>query len=186
MIEATDLKKGTTFLSNGKPYKVIKYTLIKIGRGGAIVRVNARNLLTGAIEDKTFSSNIKVEEVITVKKKLEFLFQDQKMAVFIEPKTFEQIEIPINVIKEELPYIKEGENVTILFWEDRPLSVEIPPKVVLEVKDAPPGVKGDSATNIYKQATLENGLKIKVPLFVNKRERIVVDTRTGEYVERAK
>lgn len=186
MIEATDLKNGTTFLSNGKPYKVIKYTLIKIGRGGAIVRVNARNLLTGAIEDKTFSSNIKVEEVITVKKKLQFLFQDQKMAVFIEPKTFEQIEIPINVIKEELPYIKEGENVTILFWEDRPLSVEIPPKVVLEVKDAPPGVKGDSATNIYKQATLENGLKIKVPLFVNKGERIVVDTRTGEYVERAK
>lgn len=185
MINATDLKNGKTFLDKGKPYKVIKYNHVKIGRGGAIVRVNARNLESGGIEEKTFSSNIKVEDVQTVKKQLQYLFGDGNNATFMDPKTYDQIEVPVSIIENELPFIKEGQNVNLLFWDDKPLSIEIQPKVVLTVSDTPPGVKGDTASNVYKQAILENGISVKVPLFVNKGEKIVVDTRTGEYVERA-
>ena len=186
MINATDLKNGTTFLDKGKPYKVIKYSLIKMGRGGAIVRVSARNMESGGIEEKTFSSNIKVDEVQTYKRQLQFLFGDEKIATFMDPKSYEQVEVPMNVIEKELPFIKEGENVSLLFWDDKPLSIEIQPKVTLKITDTPPGVKGDTASNVYKQATLENGMSVKVPLFVNKGEKVVIDTRTGDYVERAK
>ncbi|KKR30823.1 elongation factor P [Candidatus Woesebacteria bacterium RIFCSPHIGHO2_01_FULL_39_32] len=194
MIQATDLKNGTTFLSNGKPYRVIKYTHTKMGRGGATVRVTAKDLVTGAIEDKTFSSNVKVDDVLTSKRKLQFLYKMQQNAVFMDPKTYEQVEIPLTIIKDELPYIKEGNDANVLFWsfggaqgkEDRPLSIEIPPKATLLIADTSPGIKGNSATNMYKPATLENALSVKVPLFINKGDKIVVDTRTGEYVERAK
>lgn len=184
-MNATDLKNGTTFLSNGDPYKVLKYSLIKMGRGGATVRVNAKNLITGTTGDKTFSSNVKVEEVSTSKKKLQYLYKDGSNAVFLDPSSFEQVEIPLKVIKDELVYIKEGDLVTLLFWEDRALSADIPPNVVLKVADTDPGVKGNSTSNVYKSAKLENGLVIKVPLFVKSGESIRVDTRTGEYVERA-
>ncbi len=186
MINATDLKNGTTFLDKGKPYKVLKYTHVKVGRGGATVRVSARNLESGGVEEKTFSSNIKVEDVRTSKRQLQFLYSDPKVATFMDPKTYEQIEIPLKVLEGELPFIKEGETVSVLFWDERPLSIEIQPKVTLAVIETAPGVKGNSATNIYKQATLENGLKVKIPLFINTGEKVIIDTRDGEYVERAK
>jgi elongation factor P len=190
MIAATNLKNGATFLSNRAPYKVIKYNLIKMGRGGATVRVTAKNLLTGTVEEKTFSSNVKVDEVATQKKKLQYLYQDGVNAIFADSTTFEQTEIPTSVIKEELPFIKEGDSIDILFWDDegmqKPLSVDIPPKVVLEVMETSPGVKGNSASNVYKDAVLENGIKLKVPLFITSGDKIRMDTRTGEYVERAK
>lgn len=186
MINATELKNGVTFLDNGKPYKVIKYTHVKIGRGGAIVRLSARNLESGGTEEKTFSSNIKVEDVSTQKRQLQYLYSDANSATFMDPKTYDQVEVGLKVIGDEIAFIKEGETVSVLFWEDRPLSIEIQPKVILTVADTPPGVKGNSASNIYKQGTLENGSKVKIPLFINKGQRIVVDTRTGEYVERAK
>lgn len=185
MIQATDLRAGVTFLSDGKPYRVIKYNLIKMGRGGATVRVTARDLLSGTVEDKTFSSNVKVEEVVTSKRKLNFLYSDSKLATFMDPETFEQIEIPVGAISAELPFIKEGEVVDILFWGDRPFSVDIAPKVTLKVVETAPGVKGNSATNVFKPAKLENGLEVKVPLFIKTGDLVRVDTRTGEYVERA-
>jgi len=191
MIAATDLKGGVTFLSSEKPYRVIKYNLIKLGRGGATVRVTAKNLITGGVEDKTFSSNVKVEDVATSKRKLQYLYSDGRIATFMDPVSFDQIEIPVSVVKSELDYIKEGDSVDILFWTDpkgdvTPLSIDIPPKVTLKVVETVPGVKGNSATNVFKGAKLENGLEVKVPLFVNSGEKIRVDTRTGEYVERAK
>jgi elongation factor P len=186
MIEATGLKNGTTFLSDKKPYKVLKYSLIKQGRGGAIVHVLARNLISGAIEEKTFSSNNKVEDIATSKRVLQYLYSDDKNAFFMDLGSYDQVDIPLALVGEEISYVKEGQTVTVLFWEDRALGVEIPPKVVLKVVDAPPGVKGNSASNIYKQAKLENGVVTKVPLFINNGDRIVVDTRTNEYVERAK
>jgi len=186
MIEATDLKNGTTFLSNSKPYKVIKYSHIKVGRGGAIVKVNIKNLITGVMEDKTFSSNSKVDEITTQKRKLQYLYHDNEKAFFMDPKSYEQMEIPLKNMTDELVYIKEGDNADILFWDDYALSIEIPPKVALSIKDTSPGVKGNSASNVYKDAILENGLKIRVPLFIKSGERVRVDTRTGEYVERVK
>ncbi|OGM15338.1 elongation factor P [Candidatus Woesebacteria bacterium RBG_19FT_COMBO_42_9] len=194
MIAATDLKNGATFLSNDEPYQVIKYSLIKMGRGGAVVKVTAKNLMSGSIEERSFSSNVTVDEVTTTKRQLQYLYKDAKSAVFMDPKSYEQVEIPLSILGDQILFVKEGGNATILFWsfggaqdkEDKALSIEIPPKVTFVVRETDPGVKGNSATNIYKPATLENGLKLKVPLFIEKGDRITVDTRTGEYVERAK
>lgn len=192
MINATDLKGGVTFLHYGKPYQVLKYNLVKMGRGSATVRVNSRNLENGGIEEISYQSNASVEAAQTSKKVLQFLYKDDQTAYFMNPQSFDQVEIPLKVLGDQVLYIKEGENVTVLFWaapdkeKQVALSVEIPPKVVLEVVQTDPGVKGNSATNIYKPAILENGLKVKVPLFVNVGEKIRVDTRNGEYIERAK
>ncbi|MBU0572299.1 elongation factor P [Patescibacteria group bacterium] len=184
MIEATNLKNGTTFLMDGKPFKVIKYTHQKIGRGGGLVKLVVRNLESGSQVEKTINSAAKVEDINTQKKSMQYLYSDDKNAVFMDPKTFGQVEIPTDLAREELSYIKEGENADILFWDDRPLSIEILPKVTLKVVDTAPGVKGNSATNLYKSATLENDLQLKVPLFIKIGDKIRVDTRKGEYVER--
>lgn len=186
MINATELKNGTAFLHYGKPYQVIKYSLIKMGRGGAVVKLSAKNLETGSIEDISFSSNITVDEVNTYKKRLQFLYTSGDELVFMDPKTYEQAEIPAKVIGEGKSFLKEGETIEVLFWDEKPLSVEFPPKVELKVIECDPGVKGNSATNIYKPATLENGLKLKVPLFIKVGDSLKVDTRTGEYIERVK
>ena len=186
MIDATDLKTGVTFLYESKPYQVVKYTHVKIGRGGAVVRVTARNLETGSLSDKSFSSNIALEEISTSKRKLQFLYKDADSAVFMDSKTFDQVEIPLSVLSDQIGFLKEGENIDVLFWEDKALSLELPPNVIMSVLETDPGVKGNSATNIYKPAVLENGMKLKVPLFINVGDKIKVDTRTGEYVERAK
>src|SRR3989344_3558156 len=186
MLEASQLKTGKAFLLTGKPYKVIKYFHQKIGRGGATVRLSVRNLIDGLLEEKTLNSSAKVQEILTTKKPLKYLYSDGENAIFIDEKSYEQLEISQEVLKDEIQFIKEGEIVNILFWEDRALSVDIPIKITFKVKETPPGVKGNSATNVYKSAILENGIKLKVPLFINAGDKVVVDTRTGEYVERAK
>ncbi len=186
MISATELKPGATFLYNEKPYQVVKYNLIKMGRGGATVKVNTRNLETGSNEEKAFSSNLTFEEVNTTRRKLQYLYKDAVTAVFMDPTTFDQVEIPLVVLGDQVKYVKEGDGVTVLFWEDRALSFELPPKVTMTVKETDPGVKGNSATNMYKSAILDNGVSLKVPLFINTGEKIRVDTRTGDYIERVK
>lgn len=190
MIDVNELKPGATFLVDSQPYRVVKYTHTKMGRGNASIKVIARNMITGATIEKGYNSGARLDEVSVFKKKLQFLYKDQVTAYFMDPSTYEQVEIPQKSVENELPYIKEGDQVNVCFWEkdgeNLPLYIDISPKVVLKVADCEPGVKGNSAVNIYKEATLENGLKVKVPLFVEKGELVRVDTRTGEYIERAK
>lgn len=186
MIASTQLRNGKTFMRNEQPHQVIEYALIKMGRGGATVKITARNLITGAVINDSYSSNVKVEEVNTTKRRLQYLYNDGQAATFMDPATFDQVEIPLNSIKTEVQFIKEGDSADLLFWDEKVLSIELPPKVTLEVKETAPGVKGNSATNLYKPAVLENGLQLKVPLFINKGDKIRVDTRTASYVERAK
>ena len=186
MINATSLRSGSAILYQGKPYVVSKYNLIKMGRGGATVRVNAKNIENGASVELAFSSNLSFEGLNLAKRKLQFLYKDGKNVCFMDPRSYEQIEIPASVIGDDALYIKEGEEINILFWDEKPISVDLPPKTILTVTQTDPGVKGNSATNIYKPAILENGLGLKVPLFINTGDKIVVDTRSGGYVERAK
>ncbi len=186
MIEATNLKAGTTFLMDGKPYRVVKYTHTKIARGGASVKLSVRNLKTGKLEEKSLGSSVKVDDIATVKKPLQFLYVDGTDVIFMDTKNYEQVDIPAKTVGEQLKFIKEGEKVDVLFWDDKPLSFDIPPKVTLKVIETAPGVKGDSATNVYKPARLENGLELKVPLFIKVGDKVRVDTRNGEYVERVK
>ena len=184
MLTATDLKNGTTFVYEGRPYKVIKYAFSKVGRGGATVTVSIRNLDNGNFESKTFNSTVRFDEIQTRKRSLQYLFNDGITATFMDPTTFDQIEVPFSIAENELAYIKEGELVDILFWNEKPLSVDIPPKVTLKVVETAPGIKGNSASNMYKPAKLENGLEMKVPLFIKEGDKIRVDTRTETYVER--
>jgi len=186
MINATELKNGTTFLHYGKPYQVIKYTHQKIGRGGATVKVNVRNLQNGSNDNFSFSSEMSFDEANTQKRKLQFLYSDKLVAVFMDPKTFEQVETPLGLLGNQIKFVKEGATIDILFWEDKALSVELQPKVTLKVAQTDPGVKGNSTSNMYKPAILENGLELKVPLFIKIGDSIRVDTRKGSYVERAK
>lgn len=186
MINATELKNGTAFLYQGKPYQVVRYEHTKMGRGGATVRVTARNLESGGIQEKSFSSNLSFDEVSTHKTKLQYLYKDGRVATFMDPVTYEQSEIPLSVLGDQVSYVKEGDTINVFFWDDKPLSFELPPKVMMAVTQTDPGVKGNSAANIYKSATLENGLTVKVPLFINQGDKILIDTRTGDYLERAK
>lgn len=192
-VNATDLRAGIAFLYEGKPFKVTKYQLIKMGRGGATVRVNCVNLETFSNVEHAFSSNLSFELIILNKKKLQYLYKDEKIAYFMNPTNYEQIEVPIAILGTDVNYIKEGGECDILFWADPPkgeasraMSVDLPPKLNLKVVDCDPGVKGNSASNYLKSATMENGLKVKVPLFIKIGETIRVDTRSGDYVERAK
>lgn len=184
MITATDLKTGTTFLFEDKPRQVVKYEHNKVGRGGATVRVSMRNLSNGQLETKTFNSTVKFDEITTIKKRLQYLFNDGTAATFMDPSDFSQTEVNLDTLGDSILFIKEGSDVDVLFWDEKPISVDIPPKVTLTVTETEPGLKGNSATNVYKPAKLENGLEVRVPLFIKKGEKIRVDTRTSEYVER--
>lgn len=184
MIPVTELRKGVTFEMGGAPYKVLEYHHIKIGRGGATIRISVRNLVTGFQEEKTFNNGASVSPINTVKRRLQYLYSGDD-AVFMDPKTYEQVEISRETLASDLNFLKEGQQIDVLFWDERPLGVELPPNVTLTVAEADPGVKGNSASNFYKPAKLENGLQLKVPLFINKGDKVRVDTRTGEYVERA-
>lgn len=186
MLDATRLKSGITFLMDGKPHKVEKYTHQKIGRGGANIKLVLRNLSSGDQEEKTVNPNSRFEEIDTIKKPMQYLYQDSNTATFMDPKTYDQVEVQVKPFENELKFISEGVSVNLLLWEDKVLAIEIPPKMVMKIANTDPGVKGDTASNVYKQAELENGVKLKVPLFIKQDDKVKVDTRTGDYVERVK
>jgi len=184
MISATDLKNGTAFQIEEKPYTVIKYDHRKMGRGGATIKITAKNLETGQLKEYSFTPNNKFEEINTIKRQLQYLYNDGTVATFMDPESFTQYEVDLNVIGDAIHFIKEGSQVDVLFWDEKPLSVDIAPKITLEVVQTEKGVKGNSATNVFKPAKLENGLEIKVPLFIKVGDKIRVDTRDSSYVER--
>lgn len=186
MISVTGLRAGTTFQIDNQPYVVLKYEHKKMGRGTANIKVRVRDLSKGTVTEKTFVSGAQVQEITTTKRKLQYLYQQGDDFCFMEPKTYEQVSLKREILEEQAKFLAEGTLVDILFYEDTPLSLELPPKLEFMVFETGPGVKGNSATNIYKSATLQNGLTIKVPLFVKSGEKIMVDTRTGEYAERVK
>lgn len=186
MISVTDLRSGTTFEEDGQLFKVLSYEHIKMGRGTANVKVKVKNLRTGSMTDKSFISNAKVREAALSKKKYQFLYKDGENAYFMDEVTYEQIPIALRLLGDESSYLKEGMSIPILFTEDEPLSLELPPKIEFVVKETGPDLRGNTATNIFKDAILDNGLKVRVPLFTKVGDRVIVDTRTGEYSERAR
>lgn len=185
MISVTDLKSGTIFEDNGQIFQVLSYEHIKLGRGSANIKVKVKNVKTGSTTEKGFINGAKVNDLQIPKIELQFLYKDQDAAYFMNPQSFEQITIPLSKISSEHQFLKAGENYTISFLKDEPLAINLPPKMDLEVIETGPGVKGNSATNIFKDAVLENGIKTKVPLFINVGSKVRIDTRTGEYTEKA-
>ena len=173
-------------MEESQPLLVIKYEHNKVGRGTANIKVKVKNLKTGAMVEKTFISGARVEEAIANKRKLQYLYSDKANFYFIDPKNFEQFSLPASLIGEQADFLQEEAMVNVLFVEEEPVSLELEPRIKFRIEETGPGLKGDSATNIFKPAILANGMKIKVPLFIKQGEEIWVDTRTREYVERAK
>lgn len=183
MINVTDLRAGSTFESDGQIFEVLHYAHIKMGRGSANVKVRVQNLRTGTVTEKGFISSAKVDDVTLVKKPLQFLYKDATHAYFMDPKTFEQIIISLQVIPQQ-QLLKEGETFSVSIMGEEPLGVDFPPKMEFRVVETGPAVRGNSAVNIFKDATLDNGLKTRVPLFIKDGDKILLDTRTLEYHEK--
>jgi elongation factor P len=185
MIGVTELRAGTTYEEDGASLIVLSYEHIKTGRGSANIKVKVRNIKTGTILDKSYINGAKVQDVQVLKREMQYLYKDDEAAYFMDPNTFEQISILLKIIPNEHVYLKEGETFPVSFLKGEPISVLLPPKMAFRVEEAAPGVKGNSATNVFKDAILENGLTVKVPLFITSGEVIRVDTRTGAYSEKA-
>jgi elongation factor P len=156
-----------------------------MGRGSANIKVKVKNLRSGTTVEKSFINGAKVNDVQVFKRDLQYLYKDTERAYFMNPQTFDQIDIPLKLMGTDVYYLKEGETVNISFLGSEALSVNLPPKIVFTVTETAPGVKGNSATNVFKDAILENGLTVKVPPFIKIGDKFSVDTRTGAYTEKA-
>ena len=186
MYQPTDLKKGTVCQLDGQPYRVIEYGQKVMGRGGSIVNVKLKNLITGAVIPKTFKGQDKIETAEVSNQTVQYLYSDGTTYYFMNPESFEQFELPADLIDEASGFLKEGENLTLQFFGDRVINVELPKNIYLEVTYTEDVVKGDTTSSVLKDATLETGVTVKVPAFIKVGDIISVDTSTGEYRERKK
>lgn len=185
MLGITALKTNTKIELDGDPYVVVDYQHAKMGRGGAVVRTKLKNLKTGATLQKTFQGNDKVKPAPLQTRTGQYLFSDGGRYTFMDTKTYEQFAIPDSIVGDAAKFLKEGLEVSLLDFKGDVIAVELPIKVPFKVTETDPGLKGDTAAGGSKPATLESGAVVTVPLFVQTGDSVVVDTRTGAYVERA-
>ena len=185
MIDVNKLKVGVTFTEEGIPFKVMKYDFTKMGRGNATIKVKAKNLFSGAITTKGFISGNMVEDITLEKKHLQYLYRDDDGAYFMDPVSFEQYQIPLLVLGDDVRYLVEGEKVWVLFWDDKILGVELAASVVMEIVESEPGARGNTVSNVLKPAKTASGLTVMVPLFISVGDKIKINTETGQYTARA-
>ena len=185
MITAGDFKKGITVEWEGGVWNIVDFQHVKPGKGAAFVRTKIKNIMTGAVIERTFNPTDKMPRAIIETKEMQYLYNDGDLYYFMDPETFEQMPLNKDAVEEAIQFVKENSNVTIRYFKGQAFSVEAPNFVELEITHTEPGFKGDTATNATKPATLETGVEIRVPLFIDEGEMIRVDTRTGEYMERA-
>jgi elongation factor P len=180
-----DLKRGMTLdLSEGL-FQVVDFQHVKPGKGPAFVRTTLRNVRSGGVLDKTFRSDERVEQAVVDKKDMQFLYRDSGDYVFMDTGTYEQIHVGPEALGDATRYIVDGSTMVLQFYKDEIIGTDLPAAVELGVADTEPGVQGDRVSGARKPATLETGLVVQVPLFVNTGDRIKVDTRSGEYLTRA-
>ena len=184
MISVGELKKGVTIELDGELFNVVDYTHTKMGRGGAVVRLKLYSLKSGYNVERTFPASERFKRVYLERRKVQYLYRDDDTFHFMDVETYDQFPLSAGQIGDAVNYLKENTVVDMVMHEDRPLGIELPITVDLEVVETEPGFKGDTATGGNKPAIVETGLKVLVPLFVNTGDVIRVDTRTGEYIER--
>ena len=185
MVSSNDFKTGMTILYEGKIYKIIEFMHVKPGKGGAFVTSKLRDLRSGAIVNITFNAGIKIEKAMIEKIQMQYLYDTGDSLCFMDNETYEQIEIPHSLVEYEMKFLKENENVNIEKYGDEILGIILPDKVTLQVVECPPAVVGDTKTNALKDAIVETGLLVKVPMFIEQGELIIVNTETGKYSSRA-
>lgn len=186
MATTKDLSRGMFIRFNGQLCRVVEYQHTMPGKGGAFYQVKMKNAITGKSMDNRFRSGETLDEVRVEEKEFQYLYQDGENLMVMDNETFEQIGVAKTMIGDAFKFMKEGMNIKVYLDEGNPIMAEAPQHVVLEITYSEPGIKGDTATNTLKPATLETGAEVSVPLFIKQGEKIKVDTSTGSYVERAK
>jgi elongation factor P len=182
----TDLKKGAVFEWEGEPFRVVEYNQKVMGRGGSIVNVRIKSLIDGKVLEKTFKGNETLERADVTSQSVQYLYSDGNTFHFMNGETYNQFEVPADLVGDYAGYMKEGDTIGLQFFNDRPITVELPKNVPLKVTYTESVVKGDTTSNITKDAELETGITIKVPAFIKTGDLISVDTTTGAYRERVK
>lgn len=185
MISASDFRKGITFEIDGQPYLIVDFQHVKPGKGAAFVRTKYRNLKTGVLREEAFNPNDKFPKATIETKEMEYLYNDGELYYFMDSETYEQIPLNFEQVEEAIKFLKENDKAVIRFYQGNAFQVDAPNFVELEVIETEPGVKGDTANNVTKAATVETGAVVFVPLFINVGDKIKIDTRSGDYLSRA-
>ena len=185
-VSTNDLKNGMTLDLDGALFQVIEFQHVKPGKGGAFVRTKLRNVRTGGVVEKTFNAGVKVGQAIVDRRDYQYLYPDGPDFVFMDLETYDQVHVPGGVIGDASKLLVEGSQAQVSMHEGSPISVDLPASIVMTVTQTDPGAKGDTRTGALKRATLESGVVVNVPLFVEEGEKVKVDTRSGEYIERVK
>ena len=185
-ITASDFRNGVTFEMDGQVMQVVEFQHVKPGKGAAFVRTKMRNVETGAVTETSFNPTAKFDEAFVERKDMEYSYNDGDLYYFMDPETFDMTPLNKDVLGDAFQFVKENTMCKLVSYKGSVFAVEVPNFMDLVITVAEPGVRGDTATNVMKPATLETGAQIKVPLFINEGEKITVDTRTGEYLGRAK
>ena len=186
MYQPTDLKKGVIVQLDGKPYRVVDYNQKVMGRGGSIVNVRLKNLIDGSVLPKTFKGQDKIEPAEVSTQSVQYLYNDGDTFYFMDPTSFEQFELAVDLVDSAKDYLKEGDTLSLQFFDNKVINVELPKNLYLQVTYTEDVVKGDTTSSVLKDATLETGLVVKVPAFIKTGDVISVDTASGEYRERKK
>ena len=184
MYSTTDFRKGLKIEIDGTPFEIIEFQHFKPGKGGAMVRTKLRNILNGRVLDNTFRSGEKVERPNLESRDMQFLYHEGEQLVFMDMTTYDQMHMDAEATDGKANYLKDGQECRVLLYNEKPLDIEIPASLVLEVTETEPGAKGDTVSNVTKPAALETGVVIQVPIFVNIGDRVKVDTRTNGYLGR--
>ncbi len=185
MISVNDFKTGLTIEVDNSIWRVVDFQHVKPGKGAAFVRSKLRNLRTGAIQEKTFRAGEKVAKAQIDNRKMQYLYANGDQHVFMDTESYDQIELPASSIEYELKFLKENMEVSIMMYQGETIGVELPNTVELEVTETEPGIKGDTASGGTKSATLETGLTVQVPFFINQGEKLIINTTDSSYVSRA-
>lgn len=184
-IKATEIREGTRLELDGEVFEVVSFLHITPGKGRPVVRTKIKNVSTGRVLERTFTSTEVVERAEIDRKPMQFLYKEGNDYVFMDMKTYEQLSLPSELLGDATHFLKENSEIMVIWFKGRAIGVELPPKVKLKVIKTVPGVRGDTVTAATKPATIETGYELQVPLFVEEGDVIVIDTRDGKYVERA-
>ena len=185
MISAGDFRNGVTFEEDGQVYQVIEFQHVKPGKGAAFVRTKTKNIITGAVVEKSYNPTAKFENAYIDRRDMQYSYNDGDLYYFMDSETYEMLPVAASDLPDSFKFVKENETVKILSYKGKVFGIEPPNFVILEVTDTDPGFKGNTATNTLKPAVLETGAEIRVPLFISPGDKIKIDTRTSEYLERA-
>jgi elongation factor P len=183
-MKVSNISKGEIILYKDQPYQVMDKDFFKLGRGRGHLKAKLKNIQSGAVIWQTFNSEEQVETVELVSKKLQYLYSDQESLHFMDPVSFEQVDMDVKTASRTKKFVTEGSEINVIYWQDKPVSVKIPQKVSLKVVKAEEAVKGDTVSGATKEVTLETGLKVKTPLFIREGDKIIINTESEQYVSR--